>query len=128
MEELLSKNKQSQQINEEDEESAPPWRFGPAQIWYDRLGVPSNPANFDYGMKRGKMFTSIDGLETPGFFYFLIFEKLYLIESGMDWVNEKIDAVFQLRSNSKFCVTHLWLGCRSFKSLFYLFMLGFLIF
>lgn len=41
-------------INEDDEESAPPWRYGPAQIWYDRLGVPPNPANFDYGMKKQK--------------------------------------------------------------------------
>nr|CAD2167564.1 unnamed protein product [Meloidogyne enterolobii] len=65
LEELLTKNKQSQQINEEDEESAPPWRFGPAQIWYDRLGVPSNPSNFDYGMKKGKMFTPMSEPETP---------------------------------------------------------------
>jgi len=65
LEELLTKNKQSQQINEEDEESAPPWRFGPAQIWYDRLGVPSNPANFDYGMKKGKIFTSMSEPKSP---------------------------------------------------------------
>jgi hypothetical protein len=54
LEELLNKNKQLQ-INEEDEELAPPWRFGPGQIWYDRLGIPSNPSNFDYGMKKAKV-------------------------------------------------------------------------
>uniref|UniRef100_A0A915MZI7 Transcription initiation factor TFIID subunit 1 histone acetyltransferase domain-containing protein n=1 Tax=Meloidogyne javanica TaxID=6303 RepID=A0A915MZI7_MELJA len=83
LEELLTKNKQSQQINEEDEESAPPWRFGPAQIWYDRLGVPSNPANFDYGMKRGKMFTSIDGLETPD-------DKTFLPVNLIHWEDDII--------------------------------------
>jgi len=32
------------------EEYAPPsWRFGPAQIWYDRLKVPKNVKDFDYG-------------------------------------------------------------------------------
>jgi hypothetical protein len=52
---LLSQ-KQQQQTNEDDEESAPPWRYGPAQIWYDRMGLPANPSNFDYGMKkRGKV-------------------------------------------------------------------------
>ena len=101
MEELLTKNKQSQQINEEDEESAPPWRFGPAQIWYDRLGVPSNPSNFDYGMKKGKMFTPMSEPETPikGFFNI---SELYLMASGMGLVNEKVGSVFQLRSKSEF--------------------------
>uniref|UniRef100_A0A915DXT9 Uncharacterized protein n=1 Tax=Ditylenchus dipsaci TaxID=166011 RepID=A0A915DXT9_9BILA len=30
-------------------EDAAPWRFGPAQIWYDRMGVPANPKKFNYG-------------------------------------------------------------------------------
>lgn len=27
------------------------WRFGPAQIWYDMLGVPETGDGFDYGFK-----------------------------------------------------------------------------
>lgn len=27
------------------------WRFGPAQIWYDILGVPETGEGFDYGFK-----------------------------------------------------------------------------
>ncbi|KAI1731322.1 bromodomain-containing protein [Ditylenchus destructor] len=38
----------------EDEDDAAPWRFGPAQIWYDRMGVPANPKKFDYGFKLSK--------------------------------------------------------------------------
>ncbi|KAL3087271.1 hypothetical protein niasHT_020534 [Heterodera trifolii] len=51
LDELLSREKQKP-TNEDDDESAPPWRFGPAQMWYDRFGVPANPSNFDYGLKR----------------------------------------------------------------------------
>uniref|UniRef100_A0A914H2H9 Bromo domain-containing protein n=1 Tax=Globodera rostochiensis TaxID=31243 RepID=A0A914H2H9_GLORO len=51
LDELLS-SKHQNQTNEDDDEAAPPWRFGPAQMWYDRLGVPANPTNFDYGLKR----------------------------------------------------------------------------
>lgn len=28
-----------------------PWRFGPAQLWYDRIGVDETGDNFDYGFK-----------------------------------------------------------------------------
>lgn len=27
------------------------WRYGPAQLWYDMLGVPENGSNFNYGFK-----------------------------------------------------------------------------
>uniref|UniRef100_A0A1I8BD87 Bromo domain-containing protein n=1 Tax=Meloidogyne hapla TaxID=6305 RepID=A0A1I8BD87_MELHA len=84
LEELLNKNKQ-QQINEEDEESAPPWRFGPAQIWYDRLGVPSNPSNFDYGMKKGKIFTPIGESRTP-----VIDDKTFLPVNLIHWEDDII--------------------------------------
>ncbi|KAI1731496.1 zinc knuckle domain-containing protein [Ditylenchus destructor] len=35
-------------------EDEAPWRFGPAQIWYDRMKLPANPKNFDYGFKLNK--------------------------------------------------------------------------
>lgn len=28
------------------------WRFGPAQHWYDQLGVPNTGEGFDYGFKK----------------------------------------------------------------------------
>lgn len=27
------------------------WRYGPAALWYDMLGVPENGEGFDYGFK-----------------------------------------------------------------------------
>ena len=27
------------------------WRFGPAQYWYDLLGVPENASDFNYGFR-----------------------------------------------------------------------------
>lgn len=27
------------------------WRYGPAQLWYDMLGVPEDGSNFHYGFK-----------------------------------------------------------------------------
>lgn len=27
------------------------WRYGPAQLWYDMLGVPEDGSNFNYGFK-----------------------------------------------------------------------------
>ncbi|KHN84351.1 Transcription initiation factor TFIID subunit 1 [Toxocara canis] len=34
-----------------DDDNVPPWRYGPARIWYDRMNVPANPTHFDYGFK-----------------------------------------------------------------------------
>ncbi|KAI6241578.1 hypothetical protein M3Y99_00317400 [Aphelenchoides fujianensis] len=38
----------------EEDEEPPAWRFGPAQIWYDRLGLPEKPKRFDYGFHVSK--------------------------------------------------------------------------
>ena len=27
------------------------WRYGPAQLWYDMLGIAEDGDNFDYGFK-----------------------------------------------------------------------------
>lgn len=27
------------------------WRYGPARLWYDMLGVPEDGSGFDYGFK-----------------------------------------------------------------------------
>uniref|UniRef100_A0A9J2P0D5 Bromo domain-containing protein n=1 Tax=Ascaris lumbricoides TaxID=6252 RepID=A0A9J2P0D5_ASCLU len=38
-------------IGDADDEDVPPWRFGPARIWYDRFNVPASSTHFDYGFK-----------------------------------------------------------------------------
>jgi hypothetical protein len=48
---MEAKPKSKLEANECDEDSAPPWRFGPAQMWYDQMGLQPNPSNFKYGLK-----------------------------------------------------------------------------
>lgn len=31
------------------------WRYGPARLWYDMLGVPEDGSGFDYGFKLKKV-------------------------------------------------------------------------
>ncbi|CAD5206503.1 unnamed protein product [Bursaphelenchus okinawaensis] len=50
---LESKLAIKQKANEEEDE-APSWRFGPAQMWYDQMGIPEKPKKFDYGFKYQK--------------------------------------------------------------------------
>lgn len=33
------------------------WRFGPAQMWYDSLGVSEDGSNLDYGFKLKVLYT-----------------------------------------------------------------------
>lgn len=33
------------------------WRYGPAQLWYDMLGVSEDGSNFNYGFKLKEHFT-----------------------------------------------------------------------
>ena len=50
--ELTSLN--SRQEKDKSDETSPKvadWRYGPAQLWYDMLGVPENGEGFDYGFK-----------------------------------------------------------------------------
>ena len=42
---------QAKGAEEENRNKIPPWRYGPAQHWYDRLGVDEYGENFDYGFK-----------------------------------------------------------------------------
>ena len=37
-------------VKEKDVEVAP-WRYGPAQYWYDMMGVSETGEGFDYGFK-----------------------------------------------------------------------------
>lgn len=41
------------------------WRYGPAQLWYDMLGVPEDGSNFNYGFKLKEKMEKQDIPETP---------------------------------------------------------------
>ncbi|XP_058845180.1 transcription initiation factor TFIID subunit 1-like isoform X2 [Acipenser ruthenus] len=40
------------------------WRYGPAQLWYDMLGVPEDGTGFDYGFRLKE--SSAEGQQTSG--------------------------------------------------------------
>ena len=37
--------------NQEKDVEVAPWRYGPAQYWYDMMGVSETGEGFDYGFK-----------------------------------------------------------------------------
>ena len=46
----------SQKENEtEVKAEIPDWRYGPAQLWYDMLGVDETGEGFDYGFRLKKV-------------------------------------------------------------------------
>lgn len=48
------KKKVSNQNGDSKHEDVAEWRYGPAALWYDMLGVPENGQDFDYGFKLKK--------------------------------------------------------------------------
>ena len=44
---MQTSNKQ----NSSDRSKVAEWRYGPAALWYDMLGVPESGEGFDYGFK-----------------------------------------------------------------------------
>ena len=36
------------------------WRYGPAQLWYDMLGVDDSGQDFDYGFKLKQVITIVE--------------------------------------------------------------------
>ena len=48
------KNKTTQEYGDNTADKVPEWRYGPAALWYDMLGVPENGQDFDYGFKLKK--------------------------------------------------------------------------
>ena len=55
-----SKGADGEGVKEKDVEVAP-WRYGPAQYWYDMLGVSETGEGFDYGFKLVSLTCSLDG-------------------------------------------------------------------
>ena len=38
------------------------WRFGPAKVWYDQLGVSEDGSNLNYGLKLKEVYTILHQL------------------------------------------------------------------
>ena len=51
IENRLSTNKQDKNSDTEQKVEVPSWRFGPAQYWYDLMGIDETGENFSYGFK-----------------------------------------------------------------------------
>lgn len=51
IENRLSTSKQDKNADTEQKFEVPPWRFGPAQYWYDLMGIDETGENFSYGFK-----------------------------------------------------------------------------
>lgn len=41
------------------------WRYGPAQLWYDMLGIPEDGSNFNYGFKLKEKSSSEEPAQEP---------------------------------------------------------------
>lgn len=63
-----SKFSQSCGDGEKETESRPKvaeWRYGPAQLWYDMLGVPEDGCNFSYGFKLKEKTSEFEKQDAP---------------------------------------------------------------
>lgn len=46
-----TKDKQMKQEDDFTSDLVPPWRNGPAKMWYDKMNLPTTVGHFDYGFK-----------------------------------------------------------------------------
>lgn len=51
LEKESSSNAQDGGVDGDQKAKVAPWRFGPAQLWYDRMGIDETGENFDYGFR-----------------------------------------------------------------------------
>uniref|UniRef100_A0A3Q1CES4 Transcription initiation factor TFIID subunit 1 n=1 Tax=Amphiprion ocellaris TaxID=80972 RepID=A0A3Q1CES4_AMPOC len=57
------------------------WRYGPAQLWYDMLGVPEDGSNFNYGFKgRTLVITKM----------MMMMNELFLMVTQLQWEDDII--------------------------------------
>ncbi len=45
------KDKKDGDLSKENKPKVAEWRYGPAQLWYDMLGLDDTAEDFDYGFK-----------------------------------------------------------------------------
>ena len=50
-EEASSKNTSNGEAGQDKKPKIAEWRYGPAQLWYDMLGVDDSGDDFDYGLR-----------------------------------------------------------------------------
>uniref|UniRef100_A0AAY4EQK9 Transcription initiation factor TFIID subunit n=1 Tax=Denticeps clupeoides TaxID=299321 RepID=A0AAY4EQK9_9TELE len=56
------------------------WRYGPAQLWYDMLGVPEDGSGFHYGFK----------IREIGLVFFKACNELFLMVTQLQWEDDII--------------------------------------
>uniref|UniRef100_A0A4W6FVX4 Transcription initiation factor TFIID subunit n=1 Tax=Lates calcarifer TaxID=8187 RepID=A0A4W6FVX4_LATCA len=56
------------------------WRYGPAQLWYDMLGIPEDGSNFNYGFKLKENQSNRAALEN----------ELFLMVTQLQWEDDII--------------------------------------
>uniref|UniRef100_H2LWS8 Transcription initiation factor TFIID subunit 1 n=1 Tax=Oryzias latipes TaxID=8090 RepID=H2LWS8_ORYLA len=83
-----SKFSQTSGDGDKETESRPKvaeWRYGPAQLWYDMLGVPEDGSGFNYGFKL-KRLESIDGNEEKQ----ALENEVFLMVTQLKWEDDII--------------------------------------
>uniref|UniRef100_A0A8C0GM34 Transcription initiation factor TFIID subunit 1 n=1 Tax=Chelonoidis abingdonii TaxID=106734 RepID=A0A8C0GM34_CHEAB len=60
------------------------WRYGPAQLWYDMLGIPEDGSGFDYGFKLKEVVSSI--IEGDD----LLADEHFLMVTQLQWEDDVI--------------------------------------
>lgn len=81
---VVTKKKDSDDKNE-----VPPWRHGPAALWYDMLGVAETGEGFDYGFKLKSQSSDKEGSSHPGKAFGPSADHFYMV-SQVKWEDDII--------------------------------------
>uniref|UniRef100_A0A7M4DYJ4 Transcription initiation factor TFIID subunit n=1 Tax=Crocodylus porosus TaxID=8502 RepID=A0A7M4DYJ4_CROPO len=68
------------------------WRYGPAQLWYDMLGIPEDGSGFDYGfkLKDRKKDQETKGQGGEGWLDDLLADEHFLMVTQLQWEDDVI--------------------------------------
>uniref|UniRef100_A0A452V7Z1 Transcription initiation factor TFIID subunit n=1 Tax=Ursus maritimus TaxID=29073 RepID=A0A452V7Z1_URSMA len=66
------------------------WRYGPARLWYDMLGVPEDGSGFDYGFKLRKMDHEPDFRKLEENSMDLLADENFLMVTQLHWEDDII--------------------------------------
>uniref|UniRef100_A0A3Q0SDY8 Transcription initiation factor TFIID subunit n=1 Tax=Amphilophus citrinellus TaxID=61819 RepID=A0A3Q0SDY8_AMPCI len=61
------------------------WRYGPAQLWYDMLGVPEDGSNFNYGFKLKEQQSNDEAKDRKA-----LENELFLMVTQLQWEDDII--------------------------------------
>uniref|UniRef100_A0ACB8FZ65 Transcription initiation factor TFIID subunit 1 n=1 Tax=Sphaerodactylus townsendi TaxID=933632 RepID=A0ACB8FZ65_9SAUR len=66
------------------------WRYGPAQLWYDMLGIPEDGSGFDYGFKRKEPNEEEEPVGTEAEKDELLADEHFLMVTQLQWEDDVI--------------------------------------